>query len=356
MMMIGNSYGEKGCKMKQYTKNNINIIECAPSEFSIVLVDRTKKNVGYTTYVNAGFFGNFSDKTKTNRTEYFTLPVGNLACDVDNTSECLTKALKGRGSLEKGHYEFNAYKFNYYNQFYNKETTMFVVNKNGVPSIGEYKELPDVKYGIVGVPIMRNGNDVIFNTFVRNQGWDSSTLYATKHTFLGMKQGSNTIYIMGTETKTNNMISSGEAYRRFKALGFYNVIKLDGGGSYFQKYNGKILGNTSENRQINTVIKLGDKVQYVAPSETKPAKKDNTPKPCPYAEPNYNQYQGKIGVGVRWVQWFLNQHQNVTGMKLDVDGIFGANTKRAVLKFQKAKGLAADGIVGVNTRRALKQR
>jgi peptidoglycan hydrolase-like protein with peptidoglycan-binding domain len=35
------------------------------------------------------------------------------------------------------------------------------------------------------------------------------------------------------------------------------------------------------------------------------------------------------------------------------DGIFGANTKRAVVAFQRAQGLAADGIVGNNTGRAL---
>lgn len=36
-----------------------------------------------------------------------------------------------------------------------------------------------------------------------------------------------------------------------------------------------------------------------------------------------------------------------------IDGIFGTNTKNAVLRYQRAKRLAADGIVGCNTWRAI---
>ena len=34
---------------------------------------------------------------------------------------------------------------------------------------------------------------------------------------------------------------------------------------------------------------------------------------------------------------------------ISADGIFGANTKAAVISYQKANGLSADGIVGPNT-------
>lgn len=39
----------------------------------------------------------------------------------------------------------------------------------------------------------------------------------------------------------------------------------------------------------------------------------------------------------------------VNGYPLDVDGIFGAKTKQAVMAFQKDKGLNIDGIIGKNT-------
>lgn len=39
-----------------------------------------------------------------------------------------------------------------------------------------------------------------------------------------------------------------------------------------------------------------------------------------------------------------------------IDGIFGANTKNAVLRFQRANGLSADGIVGCNTWRKIAER
>lgn len=39
----------------------------------------------------------------------------------------------------------------------------------------------------------------------------------------------------------------------------------------------------------------------------------------------------------------------------DIDGYYGPLTEEAVMKFQKANGLAVDGIVGVNTYEALQR-
>lgn len=58
---------------------------------------------------------------------------------------------------------------------------------------------------------------------------------------------------------------------------------------------------------------------------------------------------GSQGNDVRELQKLLNQ----SGYKLTEDGIFGTNTKNAVLDYQKKNGLAVDGIVGVNTWGAL---
>jgi peptidoglycan hydrolase-like protein with peptidoglycan-binding domain len=50
-------------------------------------------------------------------------------------------------------------------------------------------------------------------------------------------------------------------------------------------------------------------------------------------------------VTVRSLQYLLNAH----GAKLTVDGKFGANTKTAVIVFQKARGLKATGVVTAPT-------
>jgi len=54
---------------------------------------------------------------------------------------------------------------------------------------------------------------------------------------------------------------------------------------------------------------------------------------------------GSRGDYVTLAQTKLNQK----GMNLKVDGIFGKNTKDAVVKFQKENGLVADGVIGPNT-------
>ena len=49
----------------------------------------------------------------------------------------------------------------------------------------------------------------------------------------------------------------------------------------------------------------------------------------------------------------LQDALNNMGRSLTIDGIFGSNTKNAVINFQKYYGLKADGIVGCNTWRKI---
>lgn len=60
--------------------------------------------------------------------------------------------------------------------------------------------------------------------------------------------------------------------------------------------------------------------------------------------------QGSQGDEVRRIQTKLSQLGLYSG---SIDGIFGTNTKNAVIAFQKQKGLTADGIVGEKTLKAL---
>lgn len=61
-------------------------------------------------------------------------------------------------------------------------------------------------------------------------------------------------------------------------------------------------------------------------------------------------YWGSRGTSVRLVQWKLSDWGYYRGW---VDGIFGANTHRAVVAFQRKNGLRVDGLVGPETWRAL---
>ena len=58
---------------------------------------------------------------------------------------------------------------------------------------------------------------------------------------------------------------------------------------------------------------------------------------------------GSSGNFVYLLQYILSQN----GYNLTIDGVFGANTQRAVTEFQTANNLTADGIVGPNTWRTL---
>ncbi len=59
---------------------------------------------------------------------------------------------------------------------------------------------------------------------------------------------------------------------------------------------------------------------------------------------------GDRGPEVEQLQARLNL---ALGLDLDVDGIFGPNTRATVMEFQRQNGLTVDGIVGPNTMRAL---
>jgi hypothetical protein len=53
---------------------------------------------------------------------------------------------------------------------------------------------------------------------------------------------------------------------------------------------------------------------------------------------------------IRWVQQALNR---IMSLRLDTDGIAGAQTRSAIRRFQLSQGITADGIVGPQTERAL---
>ena len=71
----------------------------------------------------------------------------------------------------------------------------------------------------------------------------------------------------------------------------------------------------------------------------------------PYLLLSRQMRQGSAGESVKWLQWELNQ----SGANLTIDGMFGKQTKLAVLLFQKDHGLVQDGVVGSKTIEVLKK-
>lgn len=233
--------------MKYTYENGVHIAEVSAADIKIILVDTRKKTAAEKNYCNAGFFAGYSEDGQD-----FTLPVAHIVCDYAATDKETRRYCEERGSFNGDKFTFDASKWTYQNSFCGKAISTLVI-KNGEASIVDTISVPACDYAISGVPIMRNGNDVTFATYVKGQGWGGSSLYATWHIFVGVKSDMRTVYIMCAKTTTANMIRSAEAYKKFKAMGFIDVIKLDGGGSTYFNADGETV-STSENRRINSII------------------------------------------------------------------------------------------------------
>ena len=319
--------------MKYYIKNSIHIVEVPVSEFHIVMCDKPKKSASKKDYANCGFFGTYKENGK-----LFTLPVAHLVCDFDADNVCTRRYCNERGKFKgPDKFVFDASKFDDLGEFSGKKITTLMVY-GGSATMMDVQTLPDdLDYAVSGVPIMRDGTDVKFATYVTAQGWTAGSLYPTWHTFIGLKQDGKTIYVMGMKTTTTNMIKSAEAFKKFTALGMYNVIKLDGGGSFYMNVGGKGVASTSENRLINTIITFSGEHPIMATN------------PYPVPTKTLGRYRINNKDNVMWLQWQLNHF----GFACEIDGSFGPTTQKQVKAFQKSKKLTQDGSVGPATRAAL---
>ncbi len=130
--------------------------------------------------------------------------------------------------------------------------------------------------------------------------------------------------------------------------------KLQGLGYSLGSYgiDGKY-GNTCEASVKQLQRDYGLSVDGIVGVNTRKALKGHIAKAVnPYRKPTQNIYLGDWGDGIRWVQYELKRRRYDIGAT-GIDGQYGASTKAAVERFQRAFGLAVDGIVGPNTREAL---
>ena len=69
--------------------------------------------------------------------------------------------------------------------------------------------------------------------------------------WIGLRDGK--LWHIYGETKAKNYIYGMEVWKKLQKEGFSDVLCLDGGGSYYRKWDGKAQ-STAGNRRINTVV------------------------------------------------------------------------------------------------------
>ena len=240
---VGTVQAAKTAVRTNYTVNGLTI--CRADDFSIEYCDRKKKNIPEDRYINGGFFGNY----KSAAGSLFTLPVGNLVCDIGGVDPAAEKYIKpyiSGGKLRIG-CDNNASA-----QYHGRKVSTLVKTRSGKVYVADLSAPPsDAIYAISGVPTVRNGDDVDYYNYVKAQGWDESCMYATYRNWLGIRDGE--IWVISGKTATKNYIYGMEFWRKIRGEKFDDIICLDGGGSYVRKTSaGKYA--TVENRRINNYI------------------------------------------------------------------------------------------------------
>ena len=241
--IVGTVQPAKTAVRTNYTVNGLTI--CRADDFSIEYCDRKKKNIPEDRYINGGFFGNYKSASGS----LFTLPVGNLVCDiggVDPAAEQYIKPYISGGKLRLG-CDNNASA-----QYHGRKVSTLVKTRSGKVYVADLSAPPsDAIYAISGVPTVRNGDDVDYYNYVKKQGWDESCMYATYRNWLGIRDGE--IWVISGKTATRNYIYGMEFWKKIRGEKFDDVICLDGGGSYVRKTDtGKYA--TTGNRRINNYV------------------------------------------------------------------------------------------------------
>lgn len=201
-----------------YTLNDVYCQVINPDKFQIVQNNSKKKNLSYTNYANAGYFGNLGDGN--------TIPAGNLAINGKIISDAKTQA-------------------NWINTARKPQTTIYTTtdNKCGMVKTDDLTTIPNLKYAISGIPILKGGWNQ--GKAYKTEGYFGSEMYNTWHTFLGIQD--DRLVLVGAK------IGAGQMPYLMDVLGLKDSIKLDGGGSFIM-HSMDFTTSTSENRKINNII------------------------------------------------------------------------------------------------------
>ncbi len=218
---LGFSVNSKNVNQEQTVMrlpNEVYVQEIEPSNFTIKQCGCAKNNVNEVNYFNLGFFTTLQGGG--------TIPVGNLAIDGRIISQAKDNA-------------------NWINLSGKKLTTIYTSKdgKCGITKIDNLDDITGLKTAVSGIPIILGGKYISMDD-IKSEGYFGNELYDTWHGFLGIRHG-KLCYVAAK-------CDFGQMCWMLVALGIYDAIKLDGGGSFIL-YNGKKIQATSENRIIDNI-------------------------------------------------------------------------------------------------------
>ena len=190
--------------------------------------------------------------------------------------------------------------------------------------------------------------------------YGASMLSARWHNYFGMKCGSSwkgkSVNLSTKEEYTQGQLTT--IRDNFRA---YDSME-DGVKGYFDFINTKRyanLKNATTPREYLEFIKrdgyatsssyVNSNMNVISRHDLERFDWESVEKGNPYQLTKRSLTTGSKGESVKWLQYELNEH----GANLTIDGVFGKQTKLAVLLFQKDHGLTQDGIAGPKTFAAL---
>ena len=216
-------------------------------EFRVEVVAAAKRSIAGD-YINAGYFGSYSEAG-----ERFALPAGHLAGIYTATGRWMRHYAEERGRFVGDRWIFDSSRWAYANPTHGRPVTT-VYTQGSQVRVAELVSLPDnVGHAVSGIPLIRDGRACTVAD-ITAQGWDTSPLRATWHTVLAVADGR--AHVFAWESQSNNLVTSGEAARAF--AGYRDVVKLDGGGSFICRQDGKEQ-STAEDRVICSILRLPEK-------------------------------------------------------------------------------------------------
>lgn len=190
--------------------------------------------------------------------------------------------------------------------------------------------------------------------------YGASMLSARWHNYFGMKCGSSwkgkSVNLSTKEEYTQGQLTTiRDNFRTYDSM-------EDGVKGYFDFINTKRyanLKNATTPREYLEFIKrdgyatsssyVNSNMNVISRHDLERFDWESVEKGNPYQLTKRSLTTGSKGESVKWLQYELNEH----GANLTIDGVFGNQTKLAVLLFQKDYGLTQDGIAGPKTFAAL---